>query len=558
MPRDAREHHVAPRQREGVAVGRGVACGGRRGSGFRRPRPEPRLRASGRARRRRGLVRAVRRSTRASPARWGRRGGARRGGCGRRTGAVRARGRTGRRAGPGRRRPDGCAHSASERRPRGRAPGRRRARRRGPRAPPERAWARRPVRAPAGAGAAADAARRDGPLEAVEACRQALERGVGVGPGEPDERHLEGDARVGRLAHVDAAHRRPLRAPGCTSGRLSCPAQPSTTGALGLGQVARAGRPCARGTRRAGWPSSASPSTRGSRPAPTASATATQGGARVARRPRRRAGRRPARPGRAPRRRPPPGRAPRACRGPSPRRPHARSSTASASTSSPASAMTHCTCSASSSAGSRWNSKCWVRLRMVGSTFCGSVVASTNTTWSGGSSSVFSSAFDAAGRQHVDLVEDVHLGATRRAERRLADEVAHGVDAVVGGRVELVQVVRGARLDRQARVAHAAGLAVLQVGAVERLGQDAGGRRLARAAWAAEQVGVADALARAPRSAAPAPRGPGRAPRRSGAAGSGGRATGKPSDSHTTDPGQRRNPPPEVATRRSAAHRRLR
>ncbi len=33
---------------------------------------------------------------------------------------------------------------------------------------------------------------------------------------------------------------------------------------------------------------------------------------------------------------------------------------------------------------------------MVGSTFCGSVVASTKITWAGGSSSVFSSAFDAA------------------------------------------------------------------------------------------------------------------------------------------------------------------
>ena len=32
---------------------------------------------------------------------------------------------------------------------------------------------------------------------------------------------------------------------------------------------------------------------------------------------------------------------------------------------------------------------------MVGSTFCGSVVARTNTTWSGGSSSVFNKAFDA-------------------------------------------------------------------------------------------------------------------------------------------------------------------
>jgi formiminotetrahydrofolate cyclodeaminase len=33
---------------------------------------------------------------------------------------------------------------------------------------------------------------------------------------------------------------------------------------------------------------------------------------------------------------------------------------------------------------------------MVGSTFWGSVVASTNTTWGGGSSSVFNSAFEAA------------------------------------------------------------------------------------------------------------------------------------------------------------------
>ena len=32
----------------------------------------------------------------------------------------------------------------------------------------------------------------------------------------------------------------------------------------------------------------------------------------------------------------------------------------------------------------------------MGSTFCGSVVASTNVTWAGGSSSVFSSALDAA------------------------------------------------------------------------------------------------------------------------------------------------------------------
>ena len=42
------------------------------------------------------------------------------------------------------------------------------------------------------------------------------------------------------------------------------------------------------------------------------------------------------------------------------------------------------------------NSKCWVRLRMVGSTFCGSVVASTKMTWAGGSSRVLSRALEAA------------------------------------------------------------------------------------------------------------------------------------------------------------------
>ena len=41
-------------------------------------------------------------------------------------------------------------------------------------------------------------------------------------------------------------------------------------------------------------------------------------------------------------------------------------------------------------------------------------------------------------------------------------------------------------------LAHAARLAVVQVLAVEGLGEDAGGRRLARAAGPAEQVGVAD------------------------------------------------------------------
>ena len=63
-------------------------------------------------------------------------------------------------------------------------------------------------------------------------------------------------------------------------------------------------------------------------------------------------------------------------------------------------------------------------------------------------------------REHVDLVEDVHLVPPRRAERRLLDQVADRVDAVVAGGVELVHVVAGAALDGQARLALAAGLAV--------------------------------------------------------------------------------------------------
>ena len=65
-------------------------------------------------------------------------------------------------------------------------------------------------------------------------------------------------------------------------------------------------------------------------------------------------------------------------------------SRASGDTSSPASAATQRTCSASTSGGSRWKRRCCVRLRIVSDTFCGSVVASTKTTWLGGSSKVFS------------------------------------------------------------------------------------------------------------------------------------------------------------------------
>ena len=95
--------------------------------------------------------------------------------------------------------------------------------------------------------------------------------------------------------------------------------------------------------------------------------------------------------------------------------------------------------------------------------------------------------------EHVDLVDDVDLPAARGAEGGVGDQVAHGVDPVVGGGVELVDVERGPPGDLDARGAHAARLAVRGVGAVEGLGQDPGRRRLAGAPRAAEQVGVGHA-----------------------------------------------------------------
>jgi hypothetical protein len=92
--------------------------------------------------------------------------------------------------------------------------------------------------------------------------------------------------------------------------------------------------------------------------------------------------------------------------------------------------------------------------------------------------------------QHVDLVDDVDLPAPWRAERGSGHELPHGVDAPVGGGVELHDIERAALGDADARLAGATRLAVVRVRAVEGLGQDAGGRRLPRAPGPAEEVGV--------------------------------------------------------------------
>ena len=96
-------------------------------------------------------------------------------------------------------------------------------------------------------------------------------------------------------------------------------------------------------------------------------------------------------------------------------------------------------------------------------------------------------------RQHVNFVEDVDLVA--RLHRRVADRVvdlAHVVDAVVGGGVHLDHVEMAALHDRLAlhaerrhRDGRAGDRTVRQL-IVERAGQDARGRGLAHAAHAGE------------------------------------------------------------------------
>jgi hypothetical protein len=54
------------------------------------------------------------------------------------------------------------------------------------------------------------------------------------------------------------------------------------------------------------------------------------------------------------------------------------------------------TWAATSLAGTRRRSRRWTRERIVGITFCGSVVAIANSTWPGGSSMSFSRALKAA------------------------------------------------------------------------------------------------------------------------------------------------------------------
>ncbi len=95
----------------------------------------------------------------------------------------------------------------------------------------------------------------------------------------------------------------------------------------------------------------------------------------------------------------------------------------------------------------------------------------------------------------LDLIDDEHLAAQvggRRVDAR--HELAHVIDPVVGCRVELDDVHRPALPDGDAGGARVARLAVAQVGAVDRLGEDARRGRLARPAGADEQQPMAQPI----------------------------------------------------------------
>ena len=96
-------------------------------------------------------------------------------------------------------------------------------------------------------------------------------------------------------------------------------------------------------------------------------------------------------------------------------------------------------------------------------------------------------------REHVDLVDDIHthFDRARRIDRVVAQH-ADRVHTVIRRRVDLQHVHAAALVDGPAGRAHAAGIAVVRIFTVDRLGQDLGAGGLARAARAGEQVRMAE------------------------------------------------------------------
>ena len=134
---------------------------------------------------------------------------------------------------------------------------------------------------------------------------------------------------------------------------------------------------------------------------------------------------------------------------PRPRRTAA--SSASSPSWRPASALTDSSRACSVSAPRRRNSRCWVRLRMVGGHLLGVGGGQHEDDVARRLLERLEQRVGRRRREHVHLVDDVDLPAPRRPQPGVGHQVAHGVDAVVGGGIELVHVERAALGDLDAR-----------------------------------------------------------------------------------------------------------
>ena len=90
----------------------------------------------------------------------------------------------------------------------------------------------------------------------------------------------------------------------------------------------------------------------------------------------------------------------------------------------------------------------------------------------------------------MNLIEDVDLATPRRAQCGPTHEIAHGVDPVVRRRVHFDDVHRRTGGHLKARVTRATRFAILQIGAIEGLGENACRCRFPAPTRAAEQIGV--------------------------------------------------------------------
>jgi hypothetical protein len=103
---------------------------------------------------------------------------------------------------------------------------------------------------------------------------------------------------------------------------------------------------------------------------------------------------------------------------------------------------------------------------------------------------------EAVAREHVHLVDEVHLEARpRRSIGDVFEQLAGLVDLGARGGVDFEQIDEATAIDLATGRADAAGMGADALLAVECLGQDAGECGLADAAGAGEQIGVVELIA---------------------------------------------------------------